>query len=541
MTAFTMKTPEQTVQRMKIILSILLIHIAGTVCFAGEATVTIPVADYKAIINRLDTLQQRVEFLEENQQIPTLAPTTIPVVAQQESQISSPAPSPQKYEKIVGDIDEIYNTLDELETKKIQNKINFGAELRTRVDFFNSENYTYVDMTRFMENLNSGTSYFASGSDAAVHEPGHKDYANWFNRYRLVLDAKVTDSIDFRGRLSGGSYWGDSDSGDAFFNRSQVFLGGHSSGLGLDRFYIDWIPQGLPFPLALTVGRQPASEGPPFEFRENTVRQSTYPALLFNGIADGLVATLGLERYVKLKKSGLRFAYGKAYHSDSDSLLTPFPFLDDNEAGDSDMYAGFFESEIPGLQDSLMVFSYARIYGLPIIFSGPLEPTYGFFNENLGDMELWGVHFQAADVLDSGLDLFFSYAGNKSSPEAPSSIGLLSWGNTESQSGQALYAGFRYTVPFTPLNNPKLGFEYNHGSKNWYSMTVGCPDMFNKLATRGSVYDLYYIQPVNKHLFFRLGYMRAEYDYTGSGSYLGEPGETDALLENMYLFMDIQF
>ena len=313
------------------------------------------------------------------------------------------------------------------------------------------------------------------------------------------------------------------------------------SGLGLDRFYVNWVPAGMPFPFALTVGRQPSSEGPPFEIRENTVRQSTYPALLFNGIADGLVATVGLERYIGLNKSGLRFAFGKAYHSDSDSVLTPFPFLDNDEAGDSDIYAAFFESEIPGLQQSLMVLSYARLVGLPTIFSGPLEPVYGFENENLGDMDLWGVHLQAKNVLDSGVDAFVSYAGNRSIPDQSTTIGLLSWGNTSEETGHAIYAGLRYTVPADYLNSPKIGFEYNHGSRYWYSMTVGCPDPFNKLATRGSVYDLYYIQPVNKYLFFRTGYMQVEYDYSGSGMYLGEPSPSEARLTNMYLFMDVRF
>lgn len=498
--------------------------------FAGDETITIPVADYKAILNRLDALQKRVEFLEDGK----------PVTDTEDVQ-SQPVAQDERYEKLTVNIDEIYDTLDDLETKKLQNKLNFGAELRTRVDYFKGENYDYVDTVKFSEALNSGASYFQAGADSVKHEDSHKDYSNWSNRYRITMDARVTDTIEFHGRLSGGGYWGDSDSGDAFFGKSQVFLGGQENGLGIDRFYVDWIPTGLPFPFALTVGRQPSSEGPPFELRENTVRQSTYPALLFNGIADGLVATLGLDRYTGLDNSGLRFAYGKAYHSDSDSYLTPFPFFNDGEAGDSDIYAGFFESKIPGLQDSLMVFSYARIQGLPTLFSGPAEPIFHFSNENLGDMDLWGIHLQAKNIVDSGLDLFFSYAGNHSSPDKPTAIGLLSWGNTEEQSGYAFYSGLRYSIPFEPLNNPKLGFEYNYGSKYWYSMTVGCPSPFNKLATRGSVYDFYYIQPVNKYLFFRAGYLRAEYDYTLSGLYVGEPEPSNTTLEDVYLLMDIRF
>jgi hypothetical protein len=508
-------------------------------CFAAEKTITIPVEDYKAIINRLDALQKRVEFLESGQDA---AKTT--TREPQPTSVSGDA----RYNKLADDINIIYDTMDELETKKLQNKLNFGAELRTRVDTFKADNYDYIDLTAFLNNLKSGATYFEAAGKALTHEKSRKDYNNWSNRFRITMDALVTDTIDFHGRLTGGSYWGDSDSGDAFFDRGQVLLSNQQQGIGIDRFYINWIPRGLPVPFALTVGRQPSSEGPPFEFKENTVRQSTYPALLFNGIADGIVATIGLDQYTSLNNNGLRFAYGKAYHSDTDSYLNPFPFLDDNEAGDSNIYAAFFESEIPGLQNSLMVLSYAKIQGLPTTFFGPMEPKYYFSNENIGDMDLWGAHIQVKNIMESGLDLFLSYAGNHTSPDdrenspyEPTSIGFFSWDHAEDQAGYAFYGGLRYTFAYEPLNNPKLGFEYNYGSKYWYSMTVGTPDPFNKLATRGSVYDAYYVQPVNKYLFFRAGYTRVEFNYNGSGTYIGEASPTNMTLDDIYLLMDIHF
>jgi hypothetical protein len=72
-------------------------------------------------------------------------------------------------------------------------------------------------------------------------------------------------------------------------------------------------------------------------------------------------------------------------------------------------------------------------------------------------------------------------------------------------------------------------------------MTMASTEMFNKLATRGDAYEFYYIQPVNDNLFFRAGYTLIEYDYTGSGSHLGQPQETDAELDNYYLLMDVRF
>lgn len=514
-----MKTP--------LILLVLVLLFSANVS-ANDDTVTLPIADYKAILNRLDALQKRVEFLESSQDI------TVPVQ-------TVPPAKPKTCEALARDIDIIYGTMDELETKKLQNKLNFGAELRTRVDTYKATNYDEINMTTFMAALDSGASYNEAAAASLEHIDKHKDYNNWYNQFRINMEAQVTDTIDFHGRFSYAGYWGDSDNGDAFFQKNQVFLGGHDGIGGIDRFYVNWIPKNLPIPFALTIGRQPSSEGPPFEIKENTVRQSTYPALLFNGVADGIVVTLGMDRYTTLNNSGFRFAYGKAYHSDDDSSLSPFPFFNDNEAGDSDIYAGFFESEIPGLDKSLMVFSYARMSGLPTAFFGPMEPLYSYPNENIGDMDLWGVHLQAKNLFDNSLALFFSYGGNHSIPDKPSEFGLLSWDNLDSHTGHAFYTGLRYTVPYELLNHPKLGFEYNHGSRYWYSMTIGCPSPFNKLATRGSVYDFYYIQPINKYLFFRAGYLRADFDYSGSGTYIGEPTAIDTVLEDIYLLMDIHF
>jgi hypothetical protein len=159
-------------------------------------------------------------------------------------------------------------------------------------------------------------------------------------------------------------------------------------------------------------------------------------------------------------------------------------------------------------------------------------------------MDIWGVHLQAQNIMQSGLDMFFSYGGNKSTPNGNAPIGffgLLSSDGKGSETGYSIYTGLRYTIPSELLNQPRLGFEYNYGSQYWFSMTAGSPDLFNKLATRGSVYDFYYIQPVNRNLFFRVGYMRADYQYTGSGYYMGAPFDTDAVLNNYYFLMDVNF
>lgn len=481
----------------------MMVVLAGPV-FAGSETVTLPVEEYQAILKRLDALQQRVEVLEAK-----------PVAVQVEE---------TRVGKVEQDVKAIYAGMDDIETRQLQDKINFGTELRTRVDTYVLQDYP---------------------------DDGEKEHDanNWTNRFRINMDTEFAETLSFHGRLAMYKNWGDSDDATVtgMLNDANRVHQPNSSNLWVDRAYVDWIPKGLPVPVAVTIGRQPSTEGPPFEFKENRLRQSTYPALLFNGESDGVVATLGLERYTGIAEMGLRFGYSKFYHSDDDNnTASAFPFLDDSEAGDSNVFGFLFESELPGLPDSLAVLSLAKVRDLPSRMIGPVvdEAAGVPANRDLGDMKIWGAHMQARNLLSSGMDLFFSYGGNQGRPNGnvPWPFGgLLTSDGRETRSGSAIYTGVRYAIPYELLNLPKVGFEFNHGSRYWFSMTMGATDIFNKLATRGDVYDLYYIQPVNQYLFFRAGYMHVTYDYTGSGLYLGEPVATNAILDNYYLLMDVRF
>lgn len=458
----------------------------------AQRMVTIPEDAYKAILERLDALQQRVETLEKEKK------------------------------STARDINEIYDTLDQVETKTIKDRINFGAEVRTRVDNF------YYRGSYFNP--------FTSRFDMRIKD--HKDN-HWTSRFRLNMDAKITKALMFHGRLSITKNWGDNDPQDFYmdFNSGHATSGG--TNVQFERAYIDWIVPNMPVPLAITFGRHPSTEGPPVEFKENRVRQSTYPALLFDGEADGIVMTFGLEKYTGLKNSGLRFAYGKGFQDDDDYMN----YLDTRSGlDDTNFMAMFLESEIPALPDSLMVFSYIRAFD---IIDNPLGS-----NANVGDMDYFGVHLQAKDIVDTGLDAFISWGMNKSHPSGTAMVntpmgmmpvGLLSFDGKDKNTGWAIYTGLRYSLPLSMLNNPKIGFEYNHGSKYWYTFTFSSIEFYNKLAVRGDVYDIYYIQPFNKYLFARLGYTYIDYDYSGSGFHLGAPQHSDDILTDVYLLLDCKF
>ncbi len=482
-------------------LILLIISVFSLNSFASEM-ITIPAEQYKNILLRLERLEKKVQQMEKAREKERM----------KEKRIR------ESIKEVNEDIDDIYDTLDQVQTKTILDKINFGAELRLRMDFFDLHN------TISSRNPNRKTDYHNNNF--------------WSTRFRLNMEADITHNLNFHGRLAVYKNWADSDRiYQGFYmdaNRAHV---PDDTTLKLDRAYVDWIVPDLPIPLAITLGRHPSTEGPPFEFRENRKRQSTYPALIIDGEADGIVVTLGLERYLKIRNCGFRIAYGKAYQDDDDQKI----YLDSRDTGinDSDMLGLFFEGEIPKLKESLFVLSYVKAWSL--------VDSVTSAKQNLGDLEVIGVHLQAQHFPAKDLDIFISAGLNRSDPNGHTTnifgqpLGLLSNYGQTSHIGWALYTGFRYTLPFTSLHNAKVGFEYNHGSRYWLSFTWGSTDIYNRLATRGNAYDFYYIQSINKYLFLRTGFTYIDYDYTGSGFHLGRPKRTDEELTNFYMLIDVRF
>jgi hypothetical protein len=99
---------------------------------------------------------------------------------------------------------------------------------------------------------------------------------------------------------------------------------------------------------------------------------------------------------------------------------------------------------------------------------------------------------------------------------------LNSNGEQFDRTGYSVWAGVKTPVAWT---DGVIGFEYNWGSQYWLGFTGGEDNIAgSKLATRGSVYELFYNQPlVDNKLMLSLGAQYYDYDYSGSGSPMGEP------------------
>lgn len=419
--------------------------------------------------------------------------------------------------------DKLDERIDGIETKSLTNKIDFGLDYRTRVDNFEAK-------------------------DGAGGKTSAKNV--WSNRLRLNMSSLITDDMKFTGRLSMYKNWADSGA-DYTYSSMDPMQGRRpsNSGLFVERAYIDWTAIKGAVPVTLTIGRQPSSDGPSHQFKDNTVRKATYSALSFDGAADGVVATFDLEKLTKISDMAFRVGYGKGYQAS-----TTYSYVGDSGAvKDANVFGAFFDTSL-GIKGSLLQVS---AVGVTDMVSNTINSSNVSTNTNIGNMMLYTAMMEFTNIADSGLDFFAHYAMSQAKPNGITAsqygmgnVGLLTStvGDKETKDGHAVWLGARYTMPFPSLNNPRLGFEYNQGSKNWFSFTQGSNSLTNKLATRGNAYEVYYIQPINRYAHIRVGAEMIDYDYTGSGYQIGTPMKVSSVganaidkLNNYYMLFNVSF
>jgi hypothetical protein len=405
-------------------------------------------------------------------------------------------------EDVTSEIEDIGERLDEVEMRSFTDRILFGVGFKSRVESFKRQ--------------------MADGSTST-------DSNIWSTKVMLNMKTEINDNMKFSGRLSMNKYWADSTVHDITSNDSMQGRFPASSSLYVERAYIDWtLNSGSSVPVTLTLGRQPSSDGPSYTYMDDTTRKSTYSALAFDGAADGLVATVNLSKVSGIAGTALRIAYGKGYQNDDTNTMSMNPYVGvSNGIEDTNVLGAFLDTTIPAMPGSLIQLGYVSAKDM---IDMPSSPT------TIGDMSVAVALIELPNIAKSGLDFFAQYARNTVKPNGQVGVmgGLMTnTASTETQNGDAFWIGARYTLPVK--NKPKIGIEYNKGSKYWMAFTNGPHDTYNKLATRGTAIEAYYIQPINKYSFLRAGMVAMDYKYTGSGVHLGTPTEINSALGSSVL------
>ena len=384
-----------------------------------------------------------------------------------------------------------------------------------------------------------------SGNLALVPASKPKNETLYTNRLGIDLHAKATKDVTVNVRLLAYKTFGSQDDSAVtnggitpfFADRVGVFDGtlGHvpsSSLLAVDRAYATWSNIGEQ-PIWFSVGRRPSTNGAPTNLRMNTERPGNggTPALLVDYAFDGM--TVGWAPDIDaLPGAYAKVCYGRGFES---GLETP-----SNSLSDTDMLG---VAIIPVDTDPLRVWlQWNRGFS---IFDFPVMKNTAFGNTSnsvsLGSIDWYGVGAMSTlKNIGPGKLNFFGDAGlsithpNDNVSNNAGFQGLMtgqffSHEAPSDKSGWAAYLGARYD--YEP-SKTKIGFEYNHGSKNWITFAPAADDMWtSKLGTRGNVYEAYLIQelnlkPISSHLskvFFRLGYQYYDFDYTGSNNWVGAP------------------
>ncbi len=444
------------------------------------------------------------------------------------------------------DLDERMPIIEMNEKKSILDKINFSPELLLRFDKMDYK-------TGKIE-----------GENTLIYEPHpmageqrRDEFSKDFDiatsvRFRLNMNANLSNNVEFHGRMVFAT---STQSNQRLCILSRDIKSEKSaSAFDVDRAYIDYSPNKISdYPFTLSFGLLPTTNGTPMQYAQSTSRKSMFPALVFDMNTYGMIGTQKI-----LEDTYIRAIIAQAYTMRGSF----YPYQCNRENIDNAHVLGLYgDSKFNFLGKSLLSFGVNMLHHLK---AHPyLGPDVGSDDAHtLGNMLTFGLGIDIEKFANTETTLFLHTA--LSSPDANGEVddyqivankdqtladGLTQNGKTGfseadyakgsmlSSAGYSFYLGAKHAITST-IN---VGAEYNYGSKYWFSATQGAEDMYNKLATRGHVGELYGIWQFHEHLYSKIGFMHSEEDYTGSGWHFGEPAKKDASQRVAYFTLEAKF
>ncbi len=420
-------------------------------------------------------------------------------------------------EAVKAELADLNDRADETEFQAALSKVKFGLEFSTAV---------------------SNTNYKVSGQDYSANN-------KWMNELHLNMNADINDKTKFYGRLSMAKNWSqmgwsgsplDLDAGRNTRSSGPV--------LYVDRAYLDYYitPEWI-----ATIGRQPGTDGPGSNLRNNALRQSTYPALAINALGDAAVITYKPES-LQDHKVAIRAAYGKTYQWDEENGKVR-DWMSDQKDADANLYYAAVEGELPieGMGDNLIIFNVAHMtdFALPI----PGSMSLGDDDEvvNLGNLTLANIHFENYKAFGTNFNWFASLgysngSNNEINPLLSKALQIQSKGYSNGKfnekDGYAVHVGGRYD--FTKAL--KVGYEFFWGSRYWYTMSrPSINDPLNIRMTRGTAHDFYVIYQLDRYQFLRLSYTNIQNIWGNRGLPFGGAKKDKARADNIMLMYNVKF
>ncbi|EJQ2687532.1 DUF3373 family protein [Campylobacter jejuni] len=411
-------------------------------------------------------------------------------------------------EAVKAELADLNDRADETEFQAALSKVKFGLEFSTAV---------------------SNTNYKVSGQDYSANN-------KWMNELHLNMNADINDKTKFYGRLSMAKNWSqmgwsgtpyDLDAGRNTRTSGPV--------LYVDRAYLDYY---ITSEWIATIGRQPGTDGPGSNLRNNALRQSTYPALAINALGDAAVITYKPES-LQDHKVAIRAAYGKTYQWDEEGKVRDW--MSDQKNADANLYYAAVEGELPieGMGDNLIIFNVAHMTD----FALPLPSIPSILNQgvyNLGDLTLANIHFENYNAFGTNFNYFVSlgYSNGANAHTLSTIPAVQSQLNFNEEDGYAVHVGGRYD--FTKAL--KVGYEFFWGSRYWYTMSrPSINDPLNIRMTRGTAHDVYVIYQLDRYQFLRLSYTNIQNKWGNRGLPFGGAKKDKARADNIMLMYNVKF
>ncbi|EAL0241984.1 DUF3373 family protein [Campylobacter jejuni] len=411
-------------------------------------------------------------------------------------------------EAVKAELADLNDRADETEFQAALSKVKFGLEFSTAV---------------------SNTNYKVGGQDYSANN-------KWMNELHLNMNADINDKTKFYGRLSMAKNWSqmgwsgtpyDLDAGRNTRTSGPV--------LYVDRAYLDYYitPEWI-----ATIGRQPGTDGPGSNLRNNALRQSTYPALAINALGDAAVITYKPES-LQDHKVAIRAAYGKTYQWDEEGKVRDW--MSDQKDADANLYYAAVEGELPieGMGDNLIIFNVAHMTD----FALPLPSIPSILNQgvyNLGDLTLANIHFENYNAFGTNFNYFVSLGYSNGANAHTLSANPVAQSQLEfnEKDGYAVHVGGRYD--FTKAL--KVGYEFFWGSRYWYTMSrPSINDPLNIRMTRGAAHDFYVIYQLDRYQFLRLSYTNIQNKWGNRGLPFGGAKKDKARADNIMLMYNVKF
>lgn len=208
--------------------------------------------------------------------------------------------------------------LTKVETKIAPDNIQWGGDLRTRLDQAEWHFKPYQAFMGFAQNPGvPGNPYPFIPLTQQMPAQDWTNSVQWSTRLRLTMGITINEHAKIMGRLVMFKVHGGSDV-PVFNGSPNTVANSFNTGKipSTDVLRVERASLVYHFPLGiLSIGRQNTTDGPPFEVRDGGEREATPQALAVNATIDGLGWKFELEKIGLPEGTLLGICYGVGYES----------------------------------------------------------------------------------------------------------------------------------------------------------------------------------------------------------------------------------